>query len=137
MSRPLLDFDDAGAPDDDPAKGVTVGDIRRWFDEIERLEAENADLILRARALDTHASGLEAEIERLTRLLDAFHDGAEIERLRLDFEHGMERFYSQGAELDNARTKIERLRALLHEAWAVLPSCPFRERVRAALEQKP
>jgi hypothetical protein len=37
MTRPLLDFDDAGAQDDHPAKGVTVGDIRAWFDEIERL----------------------------------------------------------------------------------------------------
>lgn len=28
----LLDFDDAGAGDDEPAKGVTVGDIRAWHD---------------------------------------------------------------------------------------------------------
>ena len=37
----------------------------------------------------------------------------EIKRLRADFESGMERFYSQGAELDNARAEIERLRAAL------------------------
>ena len=35
--KSLLDFDDAGAQDDHPARGVTVGDIRAWFDEIERL----------------------------------------------------------------------------------------------------
>ena len=35
--RDLLEFDDAGAQDAEPAKGVTVGDIRAWFDEIERL----------------------------------------------------------------------------------------------------
>lgn len=33
MSRKILDFDDAGAGDDHPAKGVTIGDIRRWYDE--------------------------------------------------------------------------------------------------------
>lgn len=35
--RPLLDFDDAGATDDHPAKGVTVGDIRAWFDAVVEL----------------------------------------------------------------------------------------------------
>ncbi len=37
--KPLLDFDDAGAQDDHPAKGVTVGDIRAWHDERERLRS--------------------------------------------------------------------------------------------------
>ncbi len=35
--RAILDFDDAGACDDEPAKGVTVGDVRAWHDEIKRL----------------------------------------------------------------------------------------------------
>lgn len=35
--RPLLDFDDAGASDDEPAKGVKVGHIREWHDEMVRL----------------------------------------------------------------------------------------------------
>lgn len=35
--RDLLEFDDAGASGDEPAKNVTVGDIRAWHDEIERL----------------------------------------------------------------------------------------------------
>lgn len=30
--RPLLIFDDAGASNEHPAKGVTVGDIRAWHD---------------------------------------------------------------------------------------------------------
>lgn len=30
--RPLLGFDDAGATNDHPAKGVTIGDIRAWHD---------------------------------------------------------------------------------------------------------
>ena len=36
--RQLLDFDDAGASDDEPAKGVLVGHIREWHDEVERLK---------------------------------------------------------------------------------------------------
>ncbi len=35
--RPLLDFDDAGASDEEPAKGVTVGDIRAWYDAYDDL----------------------------------------------------------------------------------------------------
>ncbi len=35
--RPLLDFDDAGASDEEPAKGVTVGDIRAWHDAYDDL----------------------------------------------------------------------------------------------------
>lgn len=38
--RPILDFDDAGASDDEPARGVTVGDIRAWHDAFE--EEKNA-----------------------------------------------------------------------------------------------
>ena len=37
--KALLEFDDAGAKDDEPVKGVTVGDIRAWHDRIEALEA--------------------------------------------------------------------------------------------------
>lgn len=37
--RNLLDFDDPGASDDEPAKGVTMGDIRAWFDQMDRLRA--------------------------------------------------------------------------------------------------
>lgn len=42
--NPLLDFDDAGAGDDEPAKGVTVGDIRAWHDEMERLQIASRPL---------------------------------------------------------------------------------------------
>lgn len=40
LMRRLLDFDDTGATDEEPVKGVTVGDIRAWFDEMERMKAE-------------------------------------------------------------------------------------------------
>jgi hypothetical protein len=47
--RALLDFDDAGATDDEPVKGVTVGDIHAWHDRVEELEAA-----LRFYACDKH-----------------------------------------------------------------------------------
>ena len=34
--RRILDFDDAGAKDDELAKGVTVGNIRAWHDATEK-----------------------------------------------------------------------------------------------------
>lgn len=37
-----LEFDDAGADDAEPVKGVTMGDIRSWHDQIERLRHELA-----------------------------------------------------------------------------------------------
>lgn len=37
-----LDFDDAGADDSEPARGVTIGDVRRWHDELEALRNELA-----------------------------------------------------------------------------------------------
>lgn len=44
--KPLLDFDDAGAADDHPARGVTVGDIRAWYDEMEQLQASLDQIII-------------------------------------------------------------------------------------------
>lgn len=44
--KPLLDFDDAGAEDDHPARGVTVGDIRAWFDAITELLSGHDNLYL-------------------------------------------------------------------------------------------
>src|SRR5438067_1886933 len=35
--KTFLEFDDAGASDDEPARGVTAGDIRAWHDQYERL----------------------------------------------------------------------------------------------------
>jgi hypothetical protein len=53
MTRPLLDFDDFDADDDEPAKGVTVGDIRAWHDDNARLRALLGDLYKRiCRALE-------------------------------------------------------------------------------------
>ena len=56
--RDLLEFDDAGAQDAEPAKGVTVGDIRAWFDEMERLRS-----LVGQRG--NRISWLEAEVDRL------------------------------------------------------------------------
>jgi predicted nuclease with TOPRIM domain len=63
-------------------------DRQEAADEIERLQAENADLVLRAQALDVHARKLEAEIKRLHEELRAVLGHvvelrAEVERLRL------------------------------------------------------
>ena len=35
--KTFLEFDDAGAANDEPVKGVTVGDIRAWHDQVETL----------------------------------------------------------------------------------------------------
>lgn len=45
--KALLDFDDAGAGDDHPARDVTVGDIRAWHDEMERLRDALYAIVLR------------------------------------------------------------------------------------------
>lgn len=43
--KSFLEFNDAGAQDDEPVKGVTVGDIRAWHDEQE-LHSAHYDRIL-------------------------------------------------------------------------------------------
>jgi len=53
MIRTLLEFDDAGAGDTEPAKGVTVGDIRAWHDQYQNILAswaECRDLLSQERA---------------------------------------------------------------------------------------
>ena len=57
--RNLLEFDDAGATNNEPAKGVTVGDIRAWHDNYSDLEH------------DAHRDyqSLEAECGKLASLL--------------------------------------------------------------------
>jgi hypothetical protein len=66
--KSLLDFDDAGASDDEPVKGVTVGDIRAWFDERERFRAAlqccAADWISAPGTVAGAASQLSAEFRR-------------------------------------------------------------------------
>jgi len=39
--KSFLEFDDAGASDEEPVKGITVGDIRAWHDEYAAQEHEN------------------------------------------------------------------------------------------------
>lgn len=57
LSTEIISFDDAGADDDHPVKGITMGHIRRWFEQAEEYEvrlriiaeaaaAENARMIV-------------------------------------------------------------------------------------------
>lgn len=94
MTRELLDFDDAGAEDDHPAKGVTVGDIRGWFDEIEQLHAALQEARIVMREWAEIREEVAAEIERLTGEVKALHETigeidrqhtAEVERLKAFF----------------------------------------------------
>ena len=41
MRISLLEFDDAGASDEEPVKGVTMGHIRHWHDECVAMESES------------------------------------------------------------------------------------------------
>lgn len=65
-------------------------------------------------------------VERLLALDGIWHDGiwgeaaADIKRLRSDFESGMERFYSQMAELDNAKAENERLKEVINRQATVI-----------------
>lgn len=56
MKVSILEFDDPGASDDEPVKGVTMGDIRAWHDSYAELEH------------DSHRDyqALEAELGRLS-----------------------------------------------------------------------
>src|SRR5882724_13719543 len=36
IMKQFLDFDDPGAQDDEPVKGLTMGDIRAWHDRFEK-----------------------------------------------------------------------------------------------------
>lgn len=64
--RPLLDFDDAGAGDDHPAKDVKVGHIREWHDEMERLRM---DLRMAINSDSELCRAVEADNRRLRDLL--------------------------------------------------------------------
>lgn len=61
MGRNILDFDDAGAADDHPARGITVGDIRRWHDE--SIAASAAVTAERQRCADIVQLAREGEID--------------------------------------------------------------------------
>ena len=43
----LLHFDDPGADDNEPVKGITMGDIRAWHDRYESLFSAWADCLNR------------------------------------------------------------------------------------------
>jgi hypothetical protein len=96
--KTLLEFDDAGAPNDHPAKGVTFGDIRAWHDEMERMKesidlqsarydrilsswAECRDLLSKERAITAKA---DSALERI--FTGRVNDG----RVRLVDQNGTE-----------------------------------------------
>jgi hypothetical protein len=66
--KPLLDFDDAGASDDHPAKGVLVGHIREWYDEMERLKEAlriaKGDMMQAARAIELELRAAQTSGQR-------------------------------------------------------------------------
>ena len=73
----LLEFDDPGASDNEPAKGVTVGDIRAWHDQYDRILtswAECRELLSKERGittrLQTEYAKLDAAFERHLNPLD-------------------------------------------------------------------
>jgi hypothetical protein len=43
VPRSFLDFDDPGAGDDEPVKGITAGDIRAWHDQYDNILSTWAD----------------------------------------------------------------------------------------------
>lgn len=71
--KSLLEFDDAGASDSEPVKGVTVGDIRAWHDDQELHSAhydrmltswaECRDLLSKERAITAALIKSMREIE--------------------------------------------------------------------------
>jgi hypothetical protein len=53
--RDPLDFDDAGADDDEPAKGITIGDVRAWHDEMQSMRAALTAMIQTAETMTAEA----------------------------------------------------------------------------------
>ena len=61
VPKPFLDFDDPGASDDEPVKGITVGDIRAWHDQYDMLLsswADCRDALTKARAITAMADAM-------------------------------------------------------------------------------
>lgn len=44
LSTEIISFDDAGADDDHPVEGITMGHIRRWLDAVEEAEGARGEL---------------------------------------------------------------------------------------------
>jgi hypothetical protein len=73
----LLSFDDPGATDDHLAKGVTVGDIRMWFDEMTQLRdaMKRANQILTVPAAE-YVPAIPEAWDVLNRALRIYPNGA-------------------------------------------------------------
>jgi hypothetical protein len=85
------------------------------IDKIDRLQATIAELRKEKEKLYINVANRDAEIERLTRLLDAFHDGrvepllAEIERLNIRIRQDAEAALRHLNEIDRLREQVAAL----------------------------
>jgi hypothetical protein len=70
LSTEIIRFDDAGAGDDHPVKGITMGHIRRWFEQVEEYEVR---LLIIADAASER--GLLDPTLRLAHKFAEFHEG--------------------------------------------------------------
>lgn len=64
MKISILEFDDQGASDDEPVKGVTMGDIRAWHDSYAELES---DAHRDYQALEAENGRLRATLQTIAR----------------------------------------------------------------------
>lgn len=65
MKASILEFDDPGAGDDEPVKGITMGDIRAWYDSYVELES---DAHRDYQALEAENGRLSAALWRIVRM---------------------------------------------------------------------
>lgn len=72
MKISILEFDDAGASDEEPVKGITMGHIRAWHDSYVELES---DAHRDYQALEAENGRLSAALWRIARMCpDATQD---------------------------------------------------------------
>jgi hypothetical protein len=98
--------------------------IHAFFDLSERALKERDQAVARNKELS-------AEIERLTRLLDAFHDGVEVEQLRAlvkaladDLEAELRGHYGPVMDYPSEKQRFERDMEHVYTARAVLEPKP-------------
>ena len=78
LSTEIISFDDAGAEDDHPVKGITMGHIRRWFDRVEQLhvalEAVDSEMMLAGHVKDVVDFALASHTSKTNDALQALAD---------------------------------------------------------------
>lgn len=79
MKISLLEFDDAGDPDEEPVKGVTMGHIRAWHDYYAEFEYEaHRDY----QALESELGKMTGALQRARKLI--WSHPVEAERILTD-----------------------------------------------------